>query len=295
MLRTEDRRLQQVYTISNASPLFQGKEFLMTSYSLIRSNAPLAWIVILSLVVLAPSAAAQKQPGGHLEISGVAIDFDLETLLILGQDFDFGAPLTLTLGTLGEITGLCTMNSPTQILCDFTPVGLPADGDYLLTVYSGNGQSQGDEYDLTIGAVGPIGPVGPTGPTGPQGPTGPTGADGSPGADGADGADGATGPQGPPGPAGVLGFYTRTATSSPATGAADERLTTEALCDAGDVVVGGGFFYDHLDGSPHAAGTSDITSKPNSTGTGWIGEVERSLQAIGTTLTVYARCADVTP
>ena len=47
--------------------------------------------------------------------------------------------------------------------------GLPADGDYLLTVKNGNGQSHSDQYDLTIGAGGGSGPAGATGATGATG------------------------------------------------------------------------------------------------------------------------------
>ena len=82
------------------------------------------------------------------------------------------------LGNLGDIPDLCrpTLNSPPDpdvIVCDFSAAnggsGLPDDGDYLVTVSNGNGQSQSDEYDLTIGAVGPVGPTGPQGIQGIQG------------------------------------------------------------------------------------------------------------------------------
>jgi len=55
--------------------------------------------------------------------------------------------------------------TPQTITCDLsggTPPFPPA-GDYLLTVSTGNGTSQIDVWDLTIGAVGPAGPQGPQG------------------------------------------------------------------------------------------------------------------------------------
>jgi hypothetical protein len=86
-------------------------------------------------------------------------------------------------------------------------VELPSvdDGDYLLSVTTGNAVKDYGEYDLTIGGTGepgsegppgqdggpvpgPEGPAGPAGPAGPFRPAGPTGP---------------IGPQGPPGPSGI--------------------------------------------------------------------------------------------
>ena len=58
------------------------------------------------------------------------------------------------------------------------------------------------------------------------------------------------------------------------------------------MVTGGGFTHDVLAGG-HSTPV-DITTAPNATGTGWVGLIERIMPA-GTTLTVWARCADVTP
>ena len=65
----------------------------------------------------------------------------------------WGGPPTLrggrrvTLGEIGDVTALCTADftPPQTIACDFSGVGMPPDGDYLLTVATGNGQSKSDE------------------------------------------------------------------------------------------------------------------------------------------------------
>ena len=216
---------------------------------------------LAAVVAMGAGPLAAHGPGGHLEITEVAVDAGAETITITGDDFDFGHRLKVVLGEIGDITALCTPNfsSPQTIVCDFSTTGLPPAGDFLLTVSTGKGESQSDEYDLTIGAAGPPGPPGPPGS---------------------------------PGPSGVLGFYTRSAVAT-STGTGDvETITAQALCDAGDVVSGGGFTHVLPDG-PHSM-PQDITNAPNGAGTGWVGLIERIMPA-GSTLTVWARCADVTP
>ena len=131
---------------------------------------------VLLLVIAGP--AWSQPPGQHLNITEVAIDNDSHTITITGTDLDFGpGPLSVTLGEIGEISGLCLASAPTSttIVCVFPgPGGLPPARDYLLTVSQGNGQNQNDEYDLTIGAVGPQGEVGAGGREGPQGVRGST-------------------------------------------------------------------------------------------------------------------------
>ncbi len=120
--------------------------------------------MFLVCVLFGQPAAGQgkrgQQPGGHIRIDEVFVDFNLETITIKGEDFDFGGFLEVTLGEalVGDITSLCTpdfVSIPQNITCDFSVnnggTGLPPDGDYLLTVATGAGQSQSDEYDLTIG------------------------------------------------------------------------------------------------------------------------------------------------
>jgi hypothetical protein len=155
---------------------------------------------VLLLVIAGP--AWSQPPGQHLNITEVAIDNDSHTITITGTDLDFGpGPLSVTLGEIGEISGLCLASAPTSttIVCVFPLTGgLPPARDYLLTVSRGTGQSQNDEYDLTIGAVGPQGEVGEQGETGPEGPKGDTGAQGI------QGIQGIQGEQGEPAPAEVV-------------------------------------------------------------------------------------------
>jgi Collagen triple helix repeat (20 copies) len=252
----------------------------------------LALWTLACLLAAAPAIAAG--PGRHLEITEVAVDFGTSTIAITGQDFDFGGGLTVSLGEIGDVTALCTADftPPQTITCDFSIVGMPADGDYLLTVATGNGQSQNDEYDLTIGATGAQGPQGEPGPQGPQGDPGPQGPQGAQGDPGPQGSQGDPGPEGPPGPAGAGSFYTVSAVAMAAGGGMVETITAEALCAPGDVVVGGGFTHDVLEGG-HSTPV-DITSAPNGTDTGWVGLIQRIMPA-GSTLTVWARCADLTP
>ena len=239
--------------------------------------------VLVTLAAIPAVVHAAGSPGGHLGITEVAVDDATSTIVITGHDFGPAAKLKVSLGEIGDVTPLCTAqlaSSPQTITCDFTSAGgLPPAGDYLLTVAIGNGQSQSDEYALTIGGAGPQGPPGPPG---------------APGALGAPGAPGAPGPPGPPGPpgGGTSTFYTRSATVLATDGVNVEKITVEADCDPGDPVVGGGFTHDVLPGG-HSTPV-DITNAPNGTGTGWIASIER-IMPVGSPLTAWARCADVTP
>lgn len=83
-----------------------------------------------------------QQPGGHLRITEVFVDFSSDTITITGEDFDFGGPLEITLGEVGDISADCTELDAQTISCNLSASGIPADGDYLLTVATGAGQSQ---------------------------------------------------------------------------------------------------------------------------------------------------------
>lgn len=116
-----------------------------------------AFLMLIS-VQTAQSAKPSGLPGGHLNIEAVTVtigDPDI-TIEINGFDFDFGSPLDVTLAGMPAAVSSAT---GTTIIAT-VPTSLFPAGDYLLTVSTGNGQSQNDDFDLTIGAVGPPGPPG---------------------------------------------------------------------------------------------------------------------------------------
>jgi hypothetical protein len=119
-----------------------------------RSSHARHLLVAAGAIALLLAAQAGAQPGGHLTITNVGVNFNDHTIEIIGEQLDFGpGPLVVSLG--GEdITAGCTLNSPTDIDCDLSDLGgIPANGDYLLVVSNGHGQSQNDEYDLSIQRV----------------------------------------------------------------------------------------------------------------------------------------------
>jgi len=147
----------EVSNVRRTKNLTQKEENAMNS-RLFRKMALVGGILLLSMVIVgipALEAMAADEPGGNVRITEVYVDFDAEVINITGEDFDFGNNLQVTLGEIGDITDLCLpdFNIPHQIQCDFSSTdGLPADGDYLLTVSTGIGQSQRDEYNLSVGA-----------------------------------------------------------------------------------------------------------------------------------------------
>ncbi len=136
-----------------------------------RIVALLCLVALLSMTSVAQLCSAQD-----LKIHEVTVDDpnNPSSITIIGTDLDFGPdPLSVTLGDGVDISLLCVpaLATPaTTIVCDLSVGGLPPAGDYLLTVSQGTGQSQNDEYDLTIGAVGPAGPEGKKGRQGETGP-----------------------------------------------------------------------------------------------------------------------------
>jgi hypothetical protein len=130
--------------------LIEGKQM---SARFFRKTAQWGGVMLLSVLILGAAQAAP--PGGHLNITEVFVDFDNNELVITGEDFGFGpGPTVVTLGEVGDLTISSEMD--TEIVAAL-PAGGVADGDYLLTVSRSNGQSQNDEYDLTIGADGAAG------------------------------------------------------------------------------------------------------------------------------------------
>lgn len=166
----------------------------------------------LMVFVLLPIATvnAAAPPGGHLNVVQVFVDdpTDPTNITIVGTDLEFGSgPLTVTLGEYVDPL-VITSATDTEIVAEL-PASI-AEGDYLLTVSNGGGQSQNDEYDLTIGfgpqgEQGKLGPQGEQGKLGPQGEQGKLGSQGEQGKLGPQGEQGKLGPLGPPGPQGVQG------------------------------------------------------------------------------------------
>ena len=130
---------------------------------LLRRIIPLSGLLLLSMSVVGQSvlAASPKAvpPGGHHKVTKVLVDDpdDLTSITITGEDFDIGpGPLVVALVELGSLSVISATG--TEIVAT-----LPASilgGDFLLTVSTGEGQSQKDEYDRTIGPVGPQGSCG---------------------------------------------------------------------------------------------------------------------------------------
>ncbi|WP_083928386.1 tail fiber protein [Marinobacterium rhizophilum] len=178
--------------------------------SSIRKNAALLGVGALMVAGALHTAMAEAKNDNKtpLNISAVHVDFVAGSVLISGDFFDLADPLTVSLGNdsgLGDISDLCfadVLAMPQTILCDLSAEGLPADGDYRLTV--GDDKIR-DAYDLTFGVAGPEGPEGPMGPAGPEGPAGPQGEQGPEGPQGPQGPQGVPGPEGPQGPQGPQG------------------------------------------------------------------------------------------
>jgi len=154
-------------------------------------------VFVVSTMTTYAARKAPGPPGNHLTIEQVAVDFTqgaFGQLTITGDHFSFGNTLAVTLGEAALPLNIVGVPTDTVIVADL-PLAFP-DGDYLLTVSTGNGQSQNDEYDLTIGVVGPKGDTGDKGDKGDPGApggTGMTGAMGAPGPKGDKGDKGDTG------------------------------------------------------------------------------------------------------
>ena len=149
-------------------------------------------IFLSSYFTLSTPAAENENKGQKLIIQPAVIDYERQQLRITGYDLlpkgyiegeeletivqiNEGVPLTIVSGT------------PYELLLDF-PHSFSENGDYKLSVRTGNGKSKQDEWDLTIGAVGPEGPRGEKGAPGDKGLPGPRGLAGLPGDSGTNGS-----------------------------------------------------------------------------------------------------------
>lgn len=98
-------------------------------------------------------------PSDSLHIAEVSVDFEGsiavvvfcnvgdQTLSIRGMGFDNGEPPVVMLGDQGELA-LCT-TSANEIVAR-CPGGVCPEGDFRLSVQTGPGMDQFDDYDLTI-------------------------------------------------------------------------------------------------------------------------------------------------
>lgn len=140
-----------------------------------------------ALFVTAVFAQRDPSPKNQLLVTSAAVDYGVGKLYVNGANFGSGIPAVKLNGTAVQVLTA----TPTSIIA-IIPPGI-APGSYLLTVQSGNGATEFDAFNVTIGTAGPQGPAGATGATGPAGPAGPAGATGP------QGPAGATGPAGPAG------------------------------------------------------------------------------------------------
>tara|TARA_Y100000294_G_scaffold177285_1_gene202156 strand:- start:1107 stop:2402 length:1296 start_codon:yes stop_codon:yes gene_type:complete len=121
-------------------------------------------IFLFAMMLTVPQAPAANNPPPQLLITNVFVDFENNDLIINGQNFEGkNAPVV----SLGGYELDVTAYDDTTINADLPPD--VEDGDYLLTVSTGNGNKDNNSYTLTIGAVGPEGPAGEDGADGEGG------------------------------------------------------------------------------------------------------------------------------
>lgn len=208
------------------------------------SAVGLALALSMSAAVFAE--APDNVPPNEPSIVEVHIDFDADVMTIFGQGFvPPGSPeLGVFLGGApgigpDDLTAECqNLMPPTDALIECDIFGLDlADGDYLLTVATGNGKFV--DYPLTIGAVGPQGEKGDKGDKGDTGPQGPQGQTGATGAQGPAGPVGPAGPAGPAGAGGISGY--EIVTTQDNAGGGVNNLLMKTYCPAGKKVIGFGW------------------------------------------------------
>lgn len=146
---------------------------MQNSSTTLRIAGTLFLAVLVTLFGTPALAGGKPKPADaeELVISEVFVDESAApaTVLISGRFLDNGDYLSVRLGYLGELT-VASANA------DFIEAELPEtyeDGNYRLSVQTGDSGNQYNEFEITIGAVGPEGPPGPAGPEGPPGPVEP--------------------------------------------------------------------------------------------------------------------------
>ena len=68
-----------------------------------KSLSRVCTLVLMLSTPCAFAAQSESLPGGHVNITHVAVH-DPATLVIVGEYFDFGAPLKVSLGGIGDIS-----------------------------------------------------------------------------------------------------------------------------------------------------------------------------------------------
>lgn len=121
----------------------------------LKRTALLGGVLLVSMSIGGRSVLAAPPgpgpPGGRLNITEVFVDAPADgQITIMGENFLFGGTPDVTLGDFGSLT-IVAAPTDNQIVANL-PAAIPA-GDYLLTVSTGTGQTENDEYDLTIAAV----------------------------------------------------------------------------------------------------------------------------------------------
>jgi hypothetical protein len=119
------------------------------------------------------------------------------------------------------------------------------------------------DRDNRTGIQGPPGPQGPQGPQGPPGFTGtqgPQGIQGPPGEQGIQGIQGLIGPQGPD-QINSTRLYEAIGLESSTLGVGS--ATSDAICDAGDISLSGGFLISNLDNAGSIGFFSLSSAGPN--------------------------------
>lgn len=204
-------------------------------------------ILFLCCALILLLARMPAASGNDLKIVEVEIlSGSPDLLIITGSGF---VSRRATFVTLDEDDLTVLSATDLEVVAEL-PIAIAA-GDYLLTVYYGLGQSQGDEYDLSIGEVGPRGPPGPVGPQGAKGPIGMQGPVGSQGAEGPDGPKGNRGNQGPRGDAGGAASGTVAVCTTPGNVLSGSPATTVCHTNTPVCSCGGGslVFFEQTDAS----------------------------------------------
>jgi hypothetical protein len=114
------------------------------------SKFSMTFKTFLLLFIVVTTQVSAAPPGRHLSITQVFVDDPIDPASILIQGASFlhgpGSPIV----TLGEFGILPVVGIPTDNLIYVSLPEAIAPGDYLITVSTGSGQSQSDEYDFTM-------------------------------------------------------------------------------------------------------------------------------------------------